>query len=124
MQGNLNLFYLKSSLDHLYSTHRDVYKALARPPFEADEGDSKLHDCVANTDSNKFQDSFDGFEEYTTSVTGFIDDVIPTVTVCKYPNRKSWIIGTYSTTELKGRAAAFKERDSNPGVFKKSHYAL
>ena len=32
----------------------------------------------------------DGIEEYITSVTGFInmgiDDVVPTVTVCTYPN--------------------------------------
>ena len=45
MQGNLNLFYLiyisrltvhpegKKTLDHLYSTHRNAYKALPRPPF-------------------------------------------------------------------------------------------
>ena len=45
MQGNSNQFYLisinmlnvqlevKNILDHLYSTDRDVYKALPRPPF-------------------------------------------------------------------------------------------
>ena len=45
MQGNLNQFYQisinmlnvqpegKKILDHLYSTHRDVYKVLPRPPF-------------------------------------------------------------------------------------------
>jgi hypothetical protein len=44
-----------------------------------------------------FQDSSDGIEEYTTSVTGFInkciDDVVPTVTVHTYPNQKPWITG-------------------------------
>ena len=45
MQGHLNLLYLISTsmlnvqpegektLDHLYYTHRDTYKALPRPPF-------------------------------------------------------------------------------------------
>ena len=64
-----------------------------------------------------FRDSTDGIEEYTTSVTGFtnkcIDDVVPTLTVRTYPNQKAWIKGNICT-ELKGRAAAFKEWDSNP----------
>jgi hypothetical protein len=63
----------------------------------------------------------------TTSVTGFInkriDDVVPTVTVCTYPNQKPWITGNIRT-ELKGRAAAFKEWDCNPEADKKSRYAL
>ena len=74
-----------------------------------------------------FRDSSDGIEEYTTSVTGFIntciDDVVPTVTVCTYPNQKPWITGNIQT-ELKGRAAAFKERDSNLEPYKISCYAL
>jgi hypothetical protein len=69
------------------------------------------------------QDSFDGIEEYTTSVIGFInkciDDVIPTVTVCTYPNQKPWITGNICT-ELKGRAVAFKKQDSSTEAFKKS----
>jgi hypothetical protein len=73
-----------------------------------------------------FRDSSDGIEEYTTSVTGFIDkcieDVVPTVTVHTYPNQKPWITGNIRT-ELKGRAAAFKVRDSNPEAYKKC-YAL
>jgi hypothetical protein len=48
---------------------------------------------------------------------------VPTVTVCTYPNQKPWITGNIRT-ELKGRAAAFKERDSNPETYKKSRYAL
>jgi hypothetical protein len=74
-----------------------------------------------------FRDSSDGIEEYTTSVTDFINkfinDIIPTVTVCTYPNQKPWITGNIHT-ELKSRAAAFKERDSNPDVYKISRYAL
>ena len=74
-----------------------------------------------------FWDLSDGIEEYTTSVTGFInkciEDVVHTVTVCTYPNQKPWITGNIHT-ELKGRAAAFKERDSNPEAYKKSCYAL
>ena len=64
-----------------------------------------------------FQDSSDGIGEYTTTVTGFINkrinDVIPTVTVHTYPNQKSWIASNICT-ELKSRAATFKELDSNP----------
>jgi hypothetical protein len=45
------------------------------------------------------------------------------VTVCTYPNQKPWITSNICAT-LKGRANAFKERDSNPEVSKKSHYAL
>ena len=82
----------------------------------SDEADAKLQDCFASTDWNMFQDSSDGIEEYTTSVTGFInkciDDFIPTVTVRTYPNQKPWITGNICS-ELKGRNAAFKEWDSN-----------
>jgi hypothetical protein len=169
MQGHLNQFYQisinmlnvqpegKKILDHLYSTHRDAYKALPRPPFGksdhnyillipvykqklkqerpvtrstkkwSDEACAKLQDCFAITDWNMFWDSSDGIEEYTTSVTGFInkgiEDVVPTVTVRTYPNQKPWITGNIRT-ELKGRAAAFKVRDSNPEAYKKSCYAL
>ena len=52
-----------------------------------------------------------------------IDDVIPTVTVRTYPNQKPRITGNFRTV-IKGRAAAFKERDSNPEAYKKSRYAL
>jgi hypothetical protein len=53
-------------------------------------------------------------EDYTTSVIG----VIPTVYVCTYPNQKPWSTGNIYT-ELKGRAATFKEWD-----YKKSRYAI
>ena len=60
-----------------------------------DELKDKLQDCFASTDWNMFWDSSDGIEEYTTSVTGFInkciEDVVPTVTVRTYPNQKPWI---------------------------------
>jgi hypothetical protein len=61
-----------------------------------------------------------------TSVTGFIkciEDFVPTVTVRTYPNQKPWNKGNICT-ELKDRAAAFKEQDSNREAYKKSHYAL
>jgi hypothetical protein len=70
-----------------------------------------------------FRDSSDGIEEYTTSVTCFINDIVPTVTVRTYPNQQPWITGNIRT-ELKGRAATFKERDSNAEANKKSRYAL
>ena len=46
-----------------------------------------------------------------------------TMTVRTYPNQKPWITGNIRT-ELKGRAAAFRVRDSNPEAYKKSCYAL
>ena len=39
----------------------------------SDDADSKLQECFASTDWNMFWDSSDGIEEYTTSVTGFIN---------------------------------------------------
>ena len=94
----------------------------------SDEADAKLQDCFAITVWNMFQDSFDGIEEYTTSVTGFInkciEDVVPTVTVRTYPYQKPWIITGNIRTDLKGRAAAVKVRDSNPEAYRKSCYAL
>ena len=147
----------EKTCDHLYSTHRDVYKPLPCPPFGksdhnsillipayrqklkqeapvtrsikkwSDEADAKLQDCFAITDWNMFRDSSDGIEEYITTVTGFInkciDDVVPTVPKRTYPNQKPRITGIIRT-ELKARAAAFKEQDSNPEAYKKSHYAL
>jgi hypothetical protein len=91
---------------HLYSTQRDVYKALPRPPFGksdhnsillipaykqklkqeapvtqpikkwSDEADAKLQDCFAITDWNMSPDSSNCIEEHTTSVTGFINNCI------------------------------------------------
>jgi hypothetical protein len=62
-----------------------------------------------------FRDSSDGIEEYTTSVSGFInkciENVVPTVTVRTFPNQKPWTTGNIRT-EFKRRAAAFKVRDS------------
>ena len=90
----------KKTLDHLYSTHRDAYKVLHRPPFGKFDHNSVVRwrgcytqDCFVSTDWNMFRDSSNGIEEYTTSVIGFfnkfIEDIIPTV--CTYPNQKPWI---------------------------------
>jgi hypothetical protein len=76
----------KKTLDQLYSTHKDAYKALPRSPFGksdysyivripayklklkqevpvtriirkwSDEADAKLQDCFASIDWNMFQD--------------------------------------------------------------------
>ena len=43
----------------------------------SDEADAKLQDFFAITDWNMFRGSSDGFEEYTTSVTGFINKSSP-----------------------------------------------
>jgi hypothetical protein len=49
-----------------------------------------------------FWDSSNGIEEYTTSVTGFInkciEDIVPTVIVRTYPYRKPWITGNIRTS--------------------------
>ena len=96
----------KIILDHLYSSHRDAYRALPRPPFGksdhnsillipaykqklnqeapgtqsikkwSDESNATLQDCFAITDWNMFRDSSDGIKEYNTSVTGFINKCI------------------------------------------------
>jgi hypothetical protein len=70
-----------------------------------------------------FRDSSNSIEEYTTSVTSFINkciyDFVPTLTVCTHPNQKPRITCNICT-ELKVRAAAFKE----PDTYKQSHYAL
>jgi hypothetical protein len=67
-----------------------------------------------------FRDLSDNIEEFTTSVTGFInkclDDVVSTVNIGTYPNQKPWITGNIRT-ELKARAAAFKERDTDPDAY-------
>jgi hypothetical protein len=95
----------------------------------SNEADAKQQDCFPITDWNNpaFRHSSDGIEEYTTSVTGFInkciEDGVPTVTVCTYHNQKPWITGNIHT-ELKVRAAAFKVRNSNPEAYKTSCYAL
>ena len=39
----------------------------------SDDADAKLQKCFASKDWNMFLDSSDGIEEYTTSVTGFMD---------------------------------------------------
>ena len=63
-----------------------------------------------------FRDSSDDIEEYTTSVTGFInkciEDAVPTVTVHTYPNQKPWITGDIRTA-LKSRIVVFREWDTN-----------
>ena len=45
------------------------------------------------------------------------------MTVRTYPNQRPWTTGNIHT-ELKGRAATFKEWHSNPEAYKKSRYAL
>ena len=45
------------------------------------------------------------------------------MTLRTYPNQKPWITGSIRT-EINAKAAAFKERDSNPEAYKKSRYAL
>ena len=68
----------------------DVFLSLQCPiitiPTWSDEADAKLQDGFASTDWNMFWDSSDGVEEYTTSVTGFINKCIDdaAATLCNY----------------------------------------
>ena len=93
----------------------------------SDDADAELQDCFASTDWNMFQDSSDCIEEFTTSVTGFInkciDDVDTTVTVRTYPNQKLWITGNICTG-LKTRVATFQEQDTNLYAYKKSRFPM
>ena len=93
----------------------------------SEDTDATLQDCFTSTDWNMFWDSSNGIEEYNTLVIGFINkcinDVVTTVTIHIFPNQKPWITGNFRT-ELKDRAAAFKEQDTNPDAYKKSRYAL
>jgi hypothetical protein len=74
-----------------------------------------------------FRDSSDAIEEFSTSVTGFInkciDDVVPTGTMYTYPNQKPWMTGNIRI-ELKAKAATFKEQDINLDAYNKSHYTI
>jgi hypothetical protein len=76
--------------------------------------DVKLQDCFAIRDWNMFRDQ-------SLTINKYIEDVVPTVTVRTYPNQKPWITGKIRT-ELKGSAADFKVRDSNPEAYKKFYY--
>ena len=120
--------------EHVFSNHAHNSQAFSSSaPVTrsikkwSDEANPKLQGCFAITDWNMFRDSSDGIEEYTTSVIAFINkcinDFVPTVTVPTYPNQKPCITGNICT-ELKARAAVFKEWDSNPDAYKKSRYAL
>jgi hypothetical protein len=75
----------------------------------SDEADAKLQDCFAITDWSMFRDSSDGIEEYTTSVTGFInkciENVVPQWLYVHTPTRSH---GLQVTFALKVRAATFK----------------
>ena len=61
--------------------------------------------------------------QYTTFINKCIDNGVPTLTVRTYLNQKPCITGNICT-ELKARAATFKERDSNPEGYIKSRYAF
>jgi hypothetical protein len=80
--------------------------------------------CFASTDWNMFRDLSDGIEEFTTSVTGFINKCIGPHNDHTYISQPdAWITGNICT-ELKARATAFKEQDTNPDSYKKSRYSL
>ena len=85
--GDFNAGKLKSVLPNLYQHVKCA--------------DAELQDCFAAQTGICSRDSSHGIEEYTTSVTGFInkciEDVVPTVTARTYPNQKPWITGSIRT---------------------------
>ena len=105
--------------DHNYILLIPVYKQKLkqeRPVTRStkkwsDEADAKLQGCFAITDWNMFRDSSDGIEEYTTSVTGFvnkcIEDVIPTVTVPYIPQPEAMDYSQHSH-RAKGQSCRFQ----------------
>ena len=84
--------------------------------------DATLQDCFASTDWNMFRDSSDGIEEYITTVTDLVRQRGRPHSDRTYIPQPETM--DYICNELKARAAAFKEWETNPDAYKKSHYAL
>jgi hypothetical protein len=116
---------LKKKLKQKVPETRSIWKSRSIWKW-SDDVNATLQDCFASTDWNMIWDSSNCIEEYTTSVTSFINkciDVVPTVNVRTYSNQNPWITGNIRT-KLKARAAAFKEWDTKTDAYKKSRYSL
>ncbi len=78
----------------------------------SDQSDAILQDCFDHVDWDMFRAaSDDDIEAYSDSVTCFIrkcvEDVVPTKTICIYPNQKPWINSDVQAA-LSARTSAFK----------------
>ncbi len=93
-------------------------------PRWSDQSDSALHHCFSVTKWCVFLD--DNIDTYTDVViVGYIskciNDVVPRITVRKFPNQKPWVNGEVHT-KLKGRTNAYSSGDLEE--YRKSRYAL
>ncbi len=78
----------------------------------SDQSEAILQDCFDHVDWDMFQAaSDDDIEAYSDTVTCFIrkcvEDVVPTKTICIYPNQKPWINSDVRAA-LSARTSAFK----------------
>ena len=91
----------------------------------SDEADAKLQDCFASTDWNMFWDPPVTLRSTPhQSLASLISASMTSSPQWLYVHTpKPWITGNIHT-ELKGRAAPFNERDSNPEAYKKSCNAV
>ncbi len=92
----------------------------------SDQSDAILQDCFDHVDWDMFRAaSDDDIEAYSDTVTCFIrkciEDVVPTKTICIYPNQNPWINSDVRAA-LSGRKSAFKS--SNTDNWKQASYDL
>jgi hypothetical protein len=137
----------EKTLDHIYSTHRDAYKAHPRPPFGKSDHNSillipaykhKLKQEVPVTHSintvkrldesdAKLQDCFAStdWNMFWDSSNG-IEVYTTTVTgfINKCINNVVSTVTVRAYPNQKPCAAAFKEQETNPDAYEKSRYAL
>ncbi len=78
----------------------------------SDQSDAILQDCFDHVDRDMFRAaSDDDIEAYSDTVTCFIrkcvEDVVPSKTICIYPNQKPWINSDVRAA-LSARTSAFK----------------
>ncbi len=83
----------------------------------SDQSDAILQDCFDYVYWDMFQAaSDDDIEAYSDSVTRFIrkciEDVVPTKTICIYPNQKLWINSNVRSA-LSARTSAFKSGNTD-----------
>ncbi len=82
-----------------------------------DQSDTILQDCFDHMDWDMFwAASDDDIEVYSDTVTCFnrkcVEDVVPTKTICIYPNQKPWI-NSYVRAALSAQTSAFKSDNTD-----------
>ncbi len=125
-------------LDHCYTSFRDAYKSLPRPPFGksdhssvlllptyrqklkreapalrtvqcwSDQSDAILQDCFDHVDWDMFWAASDD----NRGVFRYGHDIVPTKTIRIYPNQKPWINSDVRSV-LSARTSAFKSGNTD-----------